>query len=74
MEKILKRRPVPVVPLALRGLWGSYFSHMNGPALSRPPRRFHSRIELAVGRIIPPHGLTAERLRWVVLGLRGALP
>ena len=26
VEKILERRPVPVIPLALRGLWGSFFS------------------------------------------------
>jgi len=26
IEKILERNPVPVVPIALRGMWGSFFS------------------------------------------------
>ena len=30
VERILERRAVPVVPMALRGLWGSFFSHRDG--------------------------------------------
>uniref|UniRef100_UPI003075C0C8 1-acyl-sn-glycerol-3-phosphate acyltransferase n=2 Tax=Gammaproteobacteria TaxID=1236 RepID=UPI003075C0C8 len=26
VEKILERNPVPVIPMALKGLWGSFFS------------------------------------------------
>ncbi|MCK7501906.1 MAG: hypothetical protein MZW92_76975 [Comamonadaceae bacterium] len=34
------RTPVPVVPMALRGLWGSFFSRMGGAAMTQavPPR------------------------------------
>lgn len=74
VEKIVQRRPVPVVPLALRGLWGSFFSHKDGSAFSRRPRRFYSCIELAVGPLLPPHRVTADGLMSVVSDLRGATP
>ncbi|WP_218188173.1 MFS transporter [Desulfosarcina cetonica] len=32
IERMIARDPVPVVPLALKGLWGSFFSHRNGRA------------------------------------------
>lgn len=71
IEQIVRRNNVPVVPLALRGLWGSFFSHKYGPAMTRWPRRFWSRIELAIGDIIPPRLVTAAYLRIKVLHLRG---
>lgn len=47
IKKILDRDPVPVVPLALRGLWGSFFSRKHGNAMSRFfPRGLYNRIEL----------------------------
>lgn len=42
VDMILQRRPVTVVPMALRGLWGSFFSHCGGPAFSHLPKRFWS--------------------------------
>ena len=36
VEKILERRPVPVVPMALRGLWGSFFSRRDGKTPMTP--------------------------------------
>lgn len=72
VERIVAKNSVPVVPLALRGLWGSFFSHAGGQAMGRLPRRFRSRIELAAGEIMLPRCLTAERLRDSVVRLRGA--
>ena len=72
IEHILQHNPVPVIPLALRGLWGSIFSHKGGPALTHLPRRFWSRIELAVGYKLHPKQVTAGYLRSKVLHLRGA--
>ena len=47
ITQILKRNPVPVIPLALRGLWGSFFSRKHGNAMSRFfPRGLYNRIEL----------------------------
>lgn len=70
--RALERTPVPVVPLALRGLWGSFFSRKGGAAMTRPFRRgFFSKIALAVGRPIVPQFVTPERLQAEVLALRG---
>ena len=73
IEKIIAKNPVPVLPMALRGLWGSYFSHKDGPALSTRPRRFWSRVELVAGELVPPEQVSAEGLREKVLSLRGEL-
>lgn len=73
MEKILERRPVPVVPLALRGLWGSIFSRRDSAlGRSRLPRRFWSRIGLAAGEPVPPAQASAAALEAQVRALRGA--
>ena len=32
--KLLETHPVPVVPLALQNLWGSYFSRKDGAAMA----------------------------------------
>lgn len=69
--KILKRNPVPVIPLALRGLWGSYFSRKYGSAMNGFPKRFWSRIELVSGKPIKPGKVTPDLLRNVVSRLRG---
>ncbi|HET7812037.1 MAG TPA: MFS transporter [Steroidobacteraceae bacterium] len=72
VERILDRRAVPVVPMALRGLWGSFFSRRDGKAaMSQLPRRFWSRIELIA--TAPVHGAaaTAAQLQRIVAGLRG---
>jgi 1-acyl-sn-glycerol-3-phosphate acyltransferase len=72
VERILERRCVPVVPMALRGLWGSFFSRRDGKsAMSQWPRRFWSRIELVATS--PVHGAqaSASGLQRIVAGLRG---
>ena len=58
IERIVARTPVPVVPMALRGLWGSFFSREGGAAMTRPFRRgVFSKIELVVGPARPaPRG------------------
>jgi 1-acyl-sn-glycerol-3-phosphate acyltransferase len=71
IERIIQRNPVPVVPLALRGLWGSFFSHKDGPALKRRPKRFWSAIELAAGPFVTPPHVTAPELQARVAALRG---
>jgi 1-acyl-sn-glycerol-3-phosphate acyltransferase len=71
IERIIKKNPVPVVPLALKGLWGSFFSHKNGHAMSRLPQRFWSRVELVAGSSVAPAHVTAGDLRDKVMALRG---
>ena len=72
IKRIVERTPVPVVPMALRGLWGSFFSRMGGSAMMRPFRRgVFSRIALLVGQAVPPGAVTPEGLQAAVLALRG---
>lgn len=71
IEKILERTPVPVIPMALRGLWGSFFSHKDGHAFSTWPQRFWSKVSVVAGNPIEPPEAKAETLHDEVLGLRG---
>lgn len=72
IKRIIDRTPVPVVPLALRGLWGSFFSRKGGSAMRRRLRRgAFSKIGLAAEKPVPPQLVTPEGLQGQVLGLRG---
>ena len=72
IQKIIDRTPVPVVPMALRGLWGSFFSRKDGQAMTRPFRRgAFSKIGLAAGRLVPAHQVSPENLQERVQALRG---
>jgi 1-acyl-sn-glycerol-3-phosphate acyltransferase len=72
VERILARRPVPVVPIALRGLWGSVFSRRDSAlGRARLPRRFWSRIGIAFGEPLPAAHASAAALEAKVRALRG---
>jgi 1-acyl-sn-glycerol-3-phosphate acyltransferase len=72
IKRILEATPVPVVPVALRGLWGSFFSRKDGAAMTKPSRlRPFRRIGLAVGEQVPAAAATPEALHSRVLALRG---
>ena len=74
ITRILERNPVPVVPMALRGLWGSFFSRKDGPAMSRPFRRgLFSKIELVGGAAVLATEVTPKRLQAEVTALRGEM-
>ena len=70
LTRILEETPVPVIPLALQGLWGSFFS--------RDPNKgwFHrlwSRVTLVAGPAVEPQDAAPSLLREQVLHLRGAV-
>lgn len=71
IEKIVARTPAPVVPMALRGLWGSFFSRNNFLARMRLPSRFWSRVELVADAPIAPEQVSAAGLELRVRALRG---
>jgi 1-acyl-sn-glycerol-3-phosphate acyltransferase len=71
IERIVERTPVPVVPIALAGLWGSFFSRRWGRAMSRPFRRLWSRVSVVVGEPVPPDEVTAHGLAEEVAALGG---
>jgi 1-acyl-sn-glycerol-3-phosphate acyltransferase len=70
--KIVQRDPVPVIPLALRGLWGSFFSRRYGNAMTRWfPRGWFTRIELIAGEAINASDASLDSLYRRVSVLRG---
>ncbi len=71
IEKIIERDPVPVVPLALQGLWGSVFSHKDGDAFSKGPKRFWSKVKVIADKPLKPGFASAETLQSKVMHLRG---
>lgn len=71
IEKIVQRNPVPVIPLALRGLWGSFFSYKGGAPMRRLPKKIWPRIDLTVGNRVPARLVTAPGLRCAVEALHG---
>jgi 1-acyl-sn-glycerol-3-phosphate acyltransferase len=71
IEKIIARRAVPVVPVALGRLWGSLFSRRKAGGLRRVPGRLFARVPITVGEPVPAREVTAARLELLVRTLRG---
>jgi 1-acyl-sn-glycerol-3-phosphate acyltransferase len=67
VERILAARRVPVVPVAIDGLWGSFFSYANGAPMRTRPRRFWSRVTVRAGA--PTELRDASAMREAVLAL-----
>ena len=71
IEKMIETVPVPVVPMALRGLWGSFFTKERKPIWRKLPGKLFSRIELVVGTSVPAREVSAVGLQKTVSELRG---
>ena len=72
VTRILERDPVPVIPLALQGLWGSFFSRKGGPAMSKPFRHpLFSKIAVVGAEPVAPAEATPANLQEIVGRLRG---
>jgi len=63
VEKIVERDPCPVIPVAINGLWGSWFSRKDGLALKKRPRGWLSPIIITIGHPIPAEEVTAKRVQ-----------
>jgi len=70
VSRILEETPVPVIPLALQGLWGSFFSRDPGKGFFK---RLWSRVTIVAGAAIPLEAAQPELLREQVSRLRGDL-
>jgi 1-acyl-sn-glycerol-3-phosphate acyltransferase len=70
VTRILEETPVPVIPMALQGLWGSFFSRDPNKGVFR---RFWSRVTLVAGQSIAVQVATPSQLQAVVGELRGAV-
>lgn len=72
VEKILARRPVPVVPMALRGMWSSMWSQRDSRLhRMRLPRRFRAHVEVVAAPALDGAGTDAAALEARVRQLRG---
>jgi 1-acyl-sn-glycerol-3-phosphate acyltransferase len=72
VSRILEANPVPVVPMALSGLWGSFFSRIDGDAMKKPFRRgLFSDIALHVGTPLAPEMASLDSLQSIIVSLRG---
>jgi 1-acyl-sn-glycerol-3-phosphate acyltransferase len=69
IERIIAENPVPVIPMALQGLWGSFFSRDPHKGLFK---RLWSRITLVAGTPVAPELARRELLQAQVAELRGA--
>ncbi|MDX1668937.1 MAG: 1-acyl-sn-glycerol-3-phosphate acyltransferase, partial [Limnobacter sp.] len=71
--RILEQSKVPVVPMALGGLWGSLFTRRNKGWLSRILKREQALgrpVDLHIGPAIPHGKVDMESLRDTVIQLR----
>jgi 1-acyl-sn-glycerol-3-phosphate acyltransferase len=71
IEKILERRPVPVIPVALSGLWGSWFSRHNSGRLRRLPGKLFARVDVRIGAGVSATDASAAGMELLVRTLRG---
>lgn len=70
MTRILQETPVPVIPLALQGLWGSFFSRDPQKGLFR---RFWSRVTVVAGKPLEGENSAPASARERVMALRGVV-
>jgi 1-acyl-sn-glycerol-3-phosphate acyltransferase len=71
IEKVIARRPVPVIPVALQNLWGSWFSRSKGDGVRKVPGRLFARVPVIIGEPVMPADVTAANLEILVRTLRG---
>jgi len=71
IERIIARRAVPVIPVALGGLWGSWFSRDQSGRVRKIPGRLFAKVPVIIGEAVPPAEVTAAKLELLVRNLRG---
>lgn len=73
VERILERRPVPVVPMALKGMWSSMWSRRDTRlGRMRVPRRFRAHVDVVAAPAVAGEAASADALEATVRGLRGS--
>ncbi|WP_251358936.1 MFS transporter [Kangiella sp. TOML190] len=70
IEKIMEASPVPVVPMALQGLWHSLFSRKKVNKFTDRLKRLRTSVGLVVAKPIPPEAVSKEKLHQLVSELR----
>jgi 1-acyl-sn-glycerol-3-phosphate acyltransferase len=70
LSKIVARDPVPVIPVALNGLWGSFFSRSGRGPLKKWPWPLRRKIKVTIGQIRSAEQLNLTELQKEVVRLR----
>ena len=65
---ILAKSPVPVIPVAINGMWGSFFSH-DGHGVFKSFRGLRNKVVIRIGAPLPPDS-PADAIREAVARLR----
>jgi 1-acyl-sn-glycerol-3-phosphate acyltransferase len=71
MERILAARPVPVVPLAIRGMWASIFSRSGVINTLRLPSRIRAHVTIMAEAPVDGAHATAADMEQKVKAMRG---
>jgi len=71
VDKIIKRSPVPVVPMAIRGMWGTWLSRKRGRAMKGLPTSFMKQLTVVAGEAVAPEQVNRLLMHEQVLKLRG---
>lgn len=62
ISRIVKKTPAPVIPMAIDGLWGSFFSHSNRGPLKGLPTFKRRKVKITIGAPIAPENLDLKDL------------
>lgn len=75
IEWIIKRDPVPVIPIAISGLWGSMFSrkYLKSPLRWLPRHWLRGKVTVLCGKAIAPQQVSVNYLQEAVLRLKYSL-
>ena len=74
IEWIIDRDPVPIYPIALKGLWGSIFSRKYLKSSFRwLPKTFRRKVTAICGDVIHPGDVTVNLLQRRVLALKNSI-
>jgi hypothetical protein len=71
VENIIARRAVPVIPVSLGRLWGSWFSRRHDGTIRRIPGRLFARVPIMVGPAVAAAEVSAAKLELLVRTQRG---
>lgn len=71
IEWMIERDPVPIYPVAIKGLWGSMFSRKYRSSRFRWfPKGFRGKVTLVCGDVIHPGEVRVNHLQRVILALK----
>jgi len=70
ITKLVKQTHAPVIPMAVQGLWGSFFSRRYGKAMSHFPKRLQrTTVGLNIGEPIPYEEFDLGKLKAIIQAL-----